>query len=824
MSALRLAIVPLALLLVASLARAQVPAALPPETEVELESERLVWLEDGTVRAEGTVRLRAGTIRIAAEQVRYDSAAGVAEVEGGFTLLDGTFVARGERGLLRLRTGEAELHEVSLWEKREPPAPEEVFGADATALRLLGRNALDLRASSVERLADGTWVARRPTVTTCDCDEDPPSWTMGAASVRYAGERVRLVWPVFYVRGVPVAALPYFSVPLSGADREPGLLAPEINLFGRRGFSWEQPLFVPLGDSYDATFTAGYFFGSEVEREVADPSAPGGTREMEVDRAFEGPRLGLELRWAPRVGSEGRAFGAWAWDHSYRPPSRGSRLPGTVPTGAPVRFPVDGPHRFMVQLDQVDDWSGGFSDRISLDLVSDRFYLRDFTDEVVLRSNGVLASSAWFANRQGPLLLALEGTYLQDLRLPFPGGAPVPADLPPETSRLFGSERRNTFSRLPALSVDLARLSLPFGAGLDLHLGAARFAPVGGRTTGDEGSDGIGPGDPIYPGPDPDGTEGNGRYDPGERQAVARLALRPTLSLPVVAGRWLSLTPWAGWRQLFYQNEESGDGHAGWGVLGLDAHTELARTFAGGEVRHAWIPRLELRHLIPGDASEAPLLPYDELDVRPLARFTQGRVSLGSRIDVATTTGDLLALEAEVGQDVRIDPEAELAESWLRARIDRMPFRLDGILRWDPHGGELDEVSTSASLTAKAGHQLRLGYRQVGEGGSLGLLAGPDQLFAPGAGLATDLVPPGILPHVEQVSAGVTVVPSAGLSLRYDLIWLPTLERDPLLEQRAALGYTSPCGCWGTELRLALRRGEALSLGFSLDLGGLLRI
>ncbi len=39
----------------------------------------------------------------------------------------------------------------------------------------------------------------------------------------------------------------------------------------------------------------------------------------------------------------------------------------------------------------------------------------------------------------------------------------------------------------------------------------------------DLGRDGIGPGDENYPGPDPDGTEGNGRLDPGERLDMGKV-------------------------------------------------------------------------------------------------------------------------------------------------------------------------------------------------------------------------------------------------------------------------------------------------------------
>jgi len=833
----------LALLLAALPAAAQPSLpGLDPEAQVAVEAQRLTWEEEGIARAEGDVRVASGTIRLAADVVVYDTARGTVQAEGRITVVDGTFVARADRGSFDLATGAGLLEGVSLWEKKAPVEPEAAFGASTDALGLLGGNAIAIRSRSIRRQADGSWIAEHPTVTTCDCGEDPPSWTVGASSARVTpDDRVHLVWPVFYARGIPVAAFPYFAMPLE-TERQSGLLLPDVYLTSKRGFSWEQPLYLVLGRSYDATLTGGWFFGSTDEQRI--PAFLGGPPETsELHRGFKGPRGSAEFRYAPRRGTAGRLFAAYAHDLSYRAPDRGSTVPGTVPDrlpvsneGTPVEFPVSDPHRFFLQMEHVDDWGDGWGDRLDLNLASDRFYVRDFTDEVVQRSNGVLASSAWLAKREGSLLLEADGTYLQDLRLPFETNDPDDPDgrrAPPlgylESPELFGHHRRNTFARLPAFAADLARLHLPGGAGLSLHAGAARFAPLTSTGFGDEGTDGRAPGDPGYPGPDPDGTENNGILDEGERAAATRLALRPTLTLPILAGRFLSVTPMAGWREQLYLYDAEEDGHAGYGLLGLDAHTQLARTFAGGTVRHAIVPRLQLRGFFPGGDEAAPARPYDELDVRPLESFGQARLALGTRVDVARDGGGIAVAEAEVGEDFLVAPEASAVASWVRANLSVRPLRLDGILRWERELHELSEVAASASLTADAGHQLRAGYRRLAESGSSRLLAGPDQLFAPGtvdgARLAIDLVDAGLVEALHQVSAGATVVPIRGLSLRYDLLVLATLPSDPILEQRAGLGYLSGCGCWGAELRVAFRRGEPMpDFGFSLDLTGLLQL
>src|SRR5690606_22956825 len=146
-------------------------------------------------------------------------------------------------------------------------------------------------------------------------------------------------------------------------------------------------------------------------------------------------------------------------------------------------------------------------------LVSDRNYVRDFVDDIVLRGEQTLRSTAWIARRQGAALAEVDGIVQQDLRPAFGPAVPAPAGFD-ETLRLFGEGARNTFQRAPSASVNLARLQGPLGSGLSLHLGVVRFEPWTAAGFGDLGVDGLGPGDPGYPGPDR--GEGDGRFEDGE--------------------------------------------------------------------------------------------------------------------------------------------------------------------------------------------------------------------------------------------------------------------------------------------------------------------
>jgi hypothetical protein len=404
----------------------------------------------------------------------------------------------------------------------------------------------------------------------------------------------------------------------------------------------------------------------------------------------------------------------------------------------------------------------------------------------------------------------VDAKYFQDLRPAFEQGVEPPPGFE-ESVRLFGHGQRDTFARMPGAALHLARASLPGDVGFSLHLGAARFAPLTQHGFGDWGTDGLGPGDIGYPGPDPDGTEANGVVNPGDLRAVGRLSLRPTLARSVVVGRFLSVAPFVGWREELYDYELGGTGAAGWGVAGGSVHTELARRY--GSLRHAWIPRLDLRYFVRGHEEDAPTRIYDELDTRPLRSTTQGRLALGTRLDLP---GELSA-EAEVGQDVRITPDARWAESFLEGRLRLGAVTGEGLLRIQPWFEELREAMVRLSWQTERGGGLRGSYRRVAAAGSDRLRAPLDALFSDPSSFLE--VPAALLGSIEQIGLGATVVPLEGLRLSYDLLFLPTLDDAQLLEQRVVIAYVSSCRCWGGALHFAKRRDEALSAWVSLHLG-----
>ena len=92
---------------------------------------------------------------------------------------------------------------------------------------------------------------------------------------------------------------------------------------------------------------------------------------------------------------------------------------------------------------------------------------------------------------------------------------------------LFGSALPS-FHRMPSLSAILLPIRVAGPLRLSAQIGLARFGPLSG-SIGDEGADGIGPGERGWRVADL--GERDGVWEPGERLAAFRLAARAYLQI-----------------------------------------------------------------------------------------------------------------------------------------------------------------------------------------------------------------------------------------------------------------------------------------------------
>jgi len=814
--------------LLAAAARAQEPAAPLPAQSLEVRSAGAVTFEPARSRwtLTGGAILRRGPLSLRAQRATWDAGRGELQAEGGILLSEpGRFLSA---EALTLRPGGAwEAAGVrGYWKDRA----EDLSGcASGEEARGVGRNRLSFSGDRISgHRGEERLLLEGARLTLCDCPRGAPSWELRARRADLVpGDRVILDWPVLYVtprflgigRPVPVLAFPWGYVPL--AERQTGLLLPELRS-DRNGFGVQLPLFLALGRSWDATFTPEWITGTSR------------SKVEEQRRGVRGPGLGLELRWAPAEGAAGQVrlhavrstWSAWP-EGAWRPPG-GERLELALR------------HRQLVGDEgglAVEGWLAG-----------DPYVQADFTGDLLARGAEYRrsAAAAWW--RAPDALLAVEVHAFQ----PLAHLESAPGD-PRAPFGWFGSDL-STFHRLPALTAQLLPVAVAGPLRLAGRLSLVRFGPLRG-VSGDEGADGIGPGDRpwgLTPGSAAgplarDAGERDGRWQPGERLATSRALARLELTSPLAVGRFLAAEPWvAATGSGALHDAARGAQAAGRLAVGLALSTQLARRGGEGSDRwlHAVTPRLELRagsasHGRPlpsgyasddDDVAPAPAsalapsllplrLPARSLSAAPVGSWQQLRASVRSHLAWGAGNG----LDLEVGQDVDLG-RRRAAEAFAALEVRAGPVRADASARFDafragaPRGSpapvESSWLDRFPELRAQlavgdARGEVHAGFLAYGAGGSRRLASGSDPLFD-GRPLALEATAVG--------TAGFRVRWSAA-TFWYDLqltgrkLAAPVIADGRLaphvFQQTAGAAWDSPCRCFKLGVVASLREGDA---------------
>lgn len=790
-------------------------AVAPPPGEapsLTLTAERV--LHDGAsglTTAEGDARFTAPGAAIDADRVTWSQSDGVVTAVGHVVARltqGGLFAVTADVVTLRLEAGE--VSELYLLDGRAVAKSGVSAGAlleahTAGAVASLGRTTALLEGNHLVR--DGQrWRAERLSLVPCDCNADKPSWSITASSAVIDDEakRVSVVSPVVRVKQVPVLWLPWLSLPMT--DRQTGLLFPRVGYSQLNGFGVEAPVFITLGRSADVTVTPGYFSGGQGTYGLA------------------GPRLSSELRYVPSRRARGRLTLGVLYD------LRSDR--------DPVRPALTGPGRRGLRgeasWEHVQDLDAGFGLRVDARAYSDGYYNRDLVPDVVASTSGYLRSTALVTQRGEDHLLSLDVTLRQDLAWGYDiagRGATVPGSTAPP----WGP---NTLQRLPAFTVTLPTRSLVGPLAFDLRADAVRLAPLRG-VTGDEGAaaregrltDDAGNELPfaclrerLYA---PDLTasacgvdladklgQGDGRFEPGEREARDRLTLLPRVSAAVTPGGALSLSAFAGWRQSVWRGEATGRSWSrGYPLLGARAETGLTRAFGG--LRHTLTPAVEVRAvptvLRTSSSAEREPVAFDDVDAslpEGAGAVLQGVAELRQRL---VSKRFSLALDLGQGVDLRA---AALAESYGRVALDVGWFSALTAVRFDAVTPRLTRLSGRLALDDGAGHGGWVTAERLLDDGTQLARTPIDLLF--GAPL-----PPGDLSHSTLVSGGVRWA-FGPVGLRYEVLLLDKLEGLTqalgLAQHTLGVTWAPACDCWRLEVSATQRPTGRGGLGWP-DLG-----
>ena len=872
-------LVPLAAALLVS--TAQIPLAtqvqLPTGETVELAADFVSYEADKQVLlARGHCELRTGDMLLRADEVTYDEANQLAVASGNVMFVGpGGMAAVADSVRVDIRSFEANLEGGLFMQKRGVTLEAMLAAKTPQELRAMGETPVILSGTRIRRTGPQSFVVDDLAFTPCECGPGEPSWRVEASSANVVlGERATLSWPVVYVRSVPVFAVPWLYLPL--AERRSGLLIPKPSTSSLNGFSLEQPIFLTLGQSYDVTFTPGYFTGGGDEAHYYyNPSTfeEGEVRETRY-LGIQGPRLLTEFRYVPSERTRGRATLGLLYDlRPLRDPRSGNFF----------REAVDGAYSLNIirkarglrgeaSWQHLQELGNGWYDRVDASFVSDSFYTRDLTADILAREFQYLRSTAALYKREDDLYAGLDVSLRQDIRWGYryfqtdrllPGAF---TETVPPGSVLKGP---STFQRLPGITLALPERPLMAGLMGSFRAEYSRLSPILERF-GDEGADGLfDPRDtylianfqePLAGQRPPDTTQSDGVFNTLDREARNRVDFVPRLSTSWGLGPYARVTPSLSVRQDIWAGEYSGrTWQRGYPLAGLLLDTQVATTWSGradAQYRHAIAPSLEVRY-VPGGWGRVPSagassLPgfqlYDEVD-RAVPLQADGRTRGFLHAVLAVDQTLRFKRGADIREPVRLrlgqgfdltdfapaagTPQSTgpvLRDSFARLSAGAGVLTAGGQIRFDPKTRRITQLSADFNIDNGKGAALYARFDDLlvtnPDAITLGadpLSVGPDVIrrrldtLVGEASLELPAFPPAR--REQTLIAGTRLTLGFGLGVRYEAYVQPlyqdldTQESQPLAQQTLGLSYGPACDCWRLEGVLILRRGQTLEFG-----------
>ena len=191
--------------------------------------------ESTTYHARGNVIIEKQSTRLVADVVSFNHKAMTASASGHVVMTAGDDILTGERVELNLDRETGVVHGGTVF---------------------LKENHFYIHGDRIEKTGKETYLAEKGSITSCDGDR--PDWIITGRTLKVTIEGYgSATHASFRIRDVPVLYTPYLLFPVK-TKRQTGLLAPEMGISDRKGFSWDQPLFWAISDSTDATLYTRY--------------------------------------------------------------------------------------------------------------------------------------------------------------------------------------------------------------------------------------------------------------------------------------------------------------------------------------------------------------------------------------------------------------------------------------------------------------------------------------------------------------------------------------------------------------------------------------
>ncbi len=548
-----------------------------------------------------------------------------------------------------------------------------------------------ITGEQLRKTGEFTYDAQKGTITTCD--GDTPDWKISGRDIKvtidgYGTASHSTLW----AQKMPVFYTPYMVFPVK-TKRQTGLLFPAIGHSDRTGFEYEQPLFLALSRSTDATVYGHYM-------------------------TKRGVKVAGEFRYALSPKSKGMMVADYLKDRGM---GNNTIATETDPyTHTAVRPHTD---RYWIRMKLDQDLGYGVTAKLDLDWVSDADYLTTFKDgftgfdatdrnfktmfgrdldgyDDTTRKNSLHINKTWSHHN-----LSAYALWYDHL-----------------AARQKGSAIDDTvLQTLPAIEFDASRQQ--FGSTGLYYTIDSEWRSFYRKVT-----------DPIQV----------NTNDPSHLKIRGQRAdLRSLFYYPMHLGNFLFFEPYAGVRATLWHTDDftyttddgiifDGDHSAFRGIYeaGAELSTRLSRIFnlntdGTQKIRHDMVPKLTYR-FIPDPHQDA--LPYfdsvDDIEKTNQLTWTLTHTLTSRNIRTDANGKEtkhyktLAWFKLSQNYDIKSAREGQHAEHapWqaLRLKYELNPFEYfssNGDIALNPYNGQFTEVKVGAALKDNRGDSIYTAYR-----------------------------------------------------------------------------------------------------------------
>ncbi|MCK5695489.1 MAG: LPS-assembly protein LptD [Desulfobacula sp.] len=210
------------------------------------------------------------------------------------------------------------------------------------------KNNFYINGENIRKTGKFIYSAQKGYITSCAGDS--PDWKISGKNINVTVEGYGTVnHAVLWAKKIPVIYSPFLAFPVQ-AKRKTGLLIPRFTSSDRKGFEYEQPLFIAISKNTDATVYADYM-------------------------SNRGTKLGGEYRYILNNKSKGSVFFDFLEDDKIDDGTDKTKNYSFYTT--PQRTNSD---RFWFRMKHDQDLPKGFTAKLDIDVASDEDYLHEFRD------------------------------------------------------------------------------------------------------------------------------------------------------------------------------------------------------------------------------------------------------------------------------------------------------------------------------------------------------------------------------------------------------------------------------------------------------------